>query len=250
MTDDLLQRAVRNNAEWCDAVCRAHGRPGEFREVMWINRHGTPRFYPNLVTLAATAEPDAYMEGLRELVAAGVPGDWGVKDSFAALDLAPLGFRLLFDAQWIARAASDPRVEDAMSDVRWLKVERVRELADWELAWAGVPVDLKSSSLARVFLPPLLADDNVAFIAAYQDHRLVAGAIANRAANVVGWSNLFVPTVQADRFRGECLAQVVRAFPGLPVVGYETGEALAQACTLGFGTVGPLRVWVRQNETE
>ena len=250
MTDDLVQRAVRNNAEWCDVVCRAHGRPGEFREVLWINRHGTPRFYPNLVTLAATAEPDTYVEGLRELVAAEVPGDWGVKDSFAALDLAPLGFRLLFDAQWIARAASDPRVEDAMPDVRWLKVERARELADWELAWAGVPVDLKSPAPARVFLPALLADDDVAFIAAYQGPRLVAGAIAHRAANVVGWSNLFVPTVQADRFRGECLAQIVRTFPGLPVVGYEAGEALARARALGFGTVGPLRVWVRQNETE
>ena len=250
MTNDLLQRAVRNNAEWCDVVCRAHGRPGEFREVMWINRHGTPRFYPNLVTLAETADPDAYVEDLRELVAVGVPGDCGVKDSFAALDLTPLGFRLLLDAQWIARAASDPRVEDAMPDVRWLKVERPRELADWELAWAGLPDDLKSSSLARVFLPALLADDNVAFIAAHQGHRLVAGAIAYRAANVVGWSNLFVPTVQGDRFRAECLAQVVRAFPGLPVVGYEAGEALAQACTLGFGTVGPLRVWVRRNDTE
>ena len=123
-------------------------------------------------------------------------------------------------------------------------------LDDWELSWAGAPVDPKSPSLARVFLPALLADDNVAFIAAYQGHRLVAGAIAHRAANVVGWSNLFVPTVQADRFRGECLAQVVRAFPGLPVVGYEAGEALARACTLGFGTVGPLRVWVRQNDAE
>jgi hypothetical protein len=250
MTDDLLQRAVRNNAEWCDVVCRAHGRPGEFREVMWINRRETPRFYPNLVTLAATAGPEAYVEGLRELAEAGAPGDWGVKDSFAALDLAPLGFRLLFDAQWIALAASDPRGEDVMPDVRWLKVERARDLADWESAWAGEPVDLKSSSLARVFLPTLLADDNVAFIAAYQDHRLVAGAIANRAADVVGWSNLFVPTVQADRFRGECLAQVMRAFPGLPVVGYEAGEALVQARSLGFGTVGPLRVWVRQNVTE
>ena len=137
-----------------------------------------------------------------------------------------------------------------MPDVRWLKVERARELADWESAWAGVPVDRESSSLARVFLPALLADDNVAFIAAYQGHRLVAGAIANRAANVVGWSNLFVPTAQTDRFRGECLAQVMRAFPGLPVVGYEAGEALAQARTLGFGTVGPLRVWARQDETE
>ena len=135
-----------------------------------------------------------------------------------------------------------------MPDVRWLKVERARELADWELAWAGVPVDLKSSSLARVFLPALLADDNVAFIAAYQGHRLVAGAIAHRAANVVGWSNLFVPTVQADRFRAECLAQVMRTFPGLSIVGYEAGEALAQACALRFETVGPLRVWVRQNK--
>jgi hypothetical protein len=138
-----------------------------------------------------------------------------------------------------------------MPDVRWLKVERARELADWELAWAGEPLDLKSSSLARrLLLPTLLADDNVAFIAAYRGHRLVAGAIANRAANVVGWSNLFVPTVRAGRFRAGCPAQGMRAFPGLPIVGYEPGEAPSQACAVRFERVGPLRVWVRQNETE
>jgi len=47
MLDDRSVRAARNNAEWCDAVCRAHGNPGEFHDGIWLNRKPVPRFYPN-----------------------------------------------------------------------------------------------------------------------------------------------------------------------------------------------------------
>ena len=39
MLDDRYVRAARNNAEWCDAVCRAHGNPGEFHDDIWLNRN-------------------------------------------------------------------------------------------------------------------------------------------------------------------------------------------------------------------
>ena len=56
MLDEKIIRAARNNAELCDAVCRAHGNPGEFHEGMWLNRHQVPRFYPNAGTLAEPSQ--------------------------------------------------------------------------------------------------------------------------------------------------------------------------------------------------
>jgi hypothetical protein len=45
--------------------------------------------------------------------------------------------------------------------------------------------------------------------------------------------------------RAELLGQLARAFPGLPIVGYEHGDELAAWCALGFEPLGPLRVWLK-----
>src|ERR1044071_9434397 len=66
------ERAARNNAIWCDTVCRAHGLPGELGESIWLNRHATPHFYPNAVTTAPDAP--AQLAHVRELLAAAIPG--------------------------------------------------------------------------------------------------------------------------------------------------------------------------------
>jgi hypothetical protein len=90
-----------------------------------------------------------------------------------------------------------------------------------------------------------LADETIAFIAAYRQGQIVAGVIANRTGEVVGLSNLFVPGEAKTMFWAGCVAGVMAAFPGLPVVGYERGDDLAIAQTLGFESLGPLRVWLR-----
>ena len=104
MLDDRIIRAARNNARWCDAVCRAHGNPGEFHDDLWLNRHRVPRFYPNAGTLAEPSQRQ--LELIDELLAARLPSGWAVKDSFCALDLASRGFRVLFGAEWIYLAVS------------------------------------------------------------------------------------------------------------------------------------------------
>src|SRR5262252_2160518 len=121
----------------------------------------------------------------------------------------------------------------------------VSELADWESAWGREFVDKPHSTRERIFLPSLLAADNVAVIAAYQNRRIVAGAIANRTGNVVGLSNMFVPTFDEEAVRAACVARVIDAFPGLPIVAYEPRRQLALGPTLDFDVLGPLRVWVR-----
>jgi hypothetical protein len=90
------QRAARNNALWCDAVCRAHGAAGELLDTLWWNPRPAPPLYPNLITLRDAGT--ALVAHVRALDGRGLPAGWGVKDSFRSLDLGPLGFDLLFEA--------------------------------------------------------------------------------------------------------------------------------------------------------
>jgi hypothetical protein len=127
--ETLLRAAVAKNARWCDAVCRSHGHPGVFTERMWVSaRHAVP-FYPNAITLSpdvTAAETGADQDPSRP---------YGVKDSFARLDLAPAGMAPLFDAEWIAfLQAPQGSAEDGL---RWDSVTDPGELARWETAWAG-----------------------------------------------------------------------------------------------------------------
>ena len=93
----LVRLAARNNAELCDVVARAHGVVGTFGADAWTSRRRTPRLYPDAVALSPSVDPAS----LLARIDAG-PGT-SVKDSFAALDLAPFGFRVLFSAEWIHR---------------------------------------------------------------------------------------------------------------------------------------------------
>jgi hypothetical protein len=45
-----LIAAVRNNAEWCDLVCRTHGIRTAFTPDVWSAGSRTPEFYPDAVT--------------------------------------------------------------------------------------------------------------------------------------------------------------------------------------------------------
>ena len=236
-----VMQAARNNALWCDAVCRAHGGGTEWTEHVWFNRRKSPPFYPNVDTLTKEGVP-AQMQIIQHLIDTHVPGDWGVKDSFCTLDLASLGFFQAFEASWLWRPVQPlPR---SITGGDWRPVDPPDELSRWEAAWSGGEVDLQK----RIFPPALLADPDLVFLAAYEGDRIVAGAVANRTGAVVGVSNVFTPAdTQADFWAGG-IAAVQRTFPGLPLVGYEAGEELKIAQALGFESLGPLRVWIKQQE--
>ena len=243
VVSERTSQAARNKAQWCDAVCRAHGRPGEFAGGIWINRHDTPRYYPNAVTFSEASGAAEQSEKIAALAAERVPKECTVKDSFCALDLAPLGFEILFEAQWIYRPASLPAPEVRIEGVRWCRVETASELAAWEAAWSGVSAEKTGAEQARIFMPSLLHDQSIAVLAAYQAGQIVAGAIANWAADVVGWSNLFVPRRNGKSFAAGGLAALIDTFLSLPIVGYESGRELIAAQASGFEALGPLRVW-------
>src|SRR5262249_3585399 len=157
-----------------------------------INRQPTPPSYPNAVTLTDDRCRAQQIAQIRDLVRADIPGEWGIKDSFAALALAPLGFRTLFAAQWVYRPATRSVTAVSLPGTRWVRVRAAAQLAAWEAAWRRPsPVDSHADS-ARVFPAALLEDRDVAFVAAYRAGHIVAGVIANRTDDVVGISNLLL----------------------------------------------------------
>jgi len=227
---ERVEAAARNNAAWCDAVCRTHGIVGEYGPDRWTSLKRTPPLYPDAITLAPAASVPAMLDHVDRTG----PG-CSVKDSFATLDLTAYGFRVLFDAEWIA---GDPALRDrfATDGAAWSAVTTPEVLDRWARAWGG-----GTDPAAPVFLPSLLALDDVRVFATFADDDVIAGFVANRAHGCVGVSNAFALDDRFD-WRG-CIATVGRVWPGLPIVGYESGTDLDDALAQGLVALGPLRVW-------
>jgi hypothetical protein len=241
MTSSITAQAACNNAIWCDTICRAHDRPGEFHKTLWFTRLGTPRFYPDAVTTAGAEAAPVQLEAIASLIGATRQREWFVKDSFQSLHLNSLGFEPLFDAEWIALSGARPDVKHNLPEFRSTIVTGKTELIAWERSWAGEEVNAAAISEPRVFMPRLLADTNVVFVSIQGQDGIACGGILNRGAEVVGLSNLFGSKI--DLVYRSLTAMAGEIFPGLPLVGYEHGKELAAAKLAGFETVGPLRVW-------
>ncbi|WP_308379702.1 hypothetical protein [Streptomyces sp. ISL-43] len=228
-TEELLLAAAHNNAAWCAAVCR----DGAFTAEAWISPRPTPLYYPDAVTLTRDTDAAALVAGIDTAAPRA-----SVKDSFAALDLAPAGFEVLFGAQWIHRPAGAPGAAPALE---WSRVAGPAELESWETAWDG-------EESTGLFHPGLLTghDGEIAFLAGRDaEGRIVAGAAANRTGEVVGVSNVFCADGTADdEAWAGALTLIASIWPGLAVVGYESGDDLDTALRHGFTAIGPLLVWV------
>ena len=74
----------------------------------------------------------------------------------------------------------------------------------------------------------------------------MAGAILNRSGAAAGVSNLFTTLGDLGDAWPGCLAAAATAFPRLPIVGYESGDALVAAHENGFTSIGRLRIWIKE----
>ena len=241
MKPTRTELAAENNAIWCDTICRTHGAPGEFYPEMWLVRQPTPRYYPNAVTLAGAEQMEEQLKFIRDLLDVRLPVGWAVKDSFSTLDLFGMGFEVLFEAGWIWLDPFQSLPDPPLDGLAWRRVTNASALAEWEAAWAGR--EESALSEPQVFLPALLADPEVAVLAAYQEQLIIAGAIVNHSERVAGLSNLFSPAGHAATVWTRCINFTRILFPGLPVVGYERGAGLEIARSLGFDLAGTFRVW-------
>ncbi|MFJ9826239.1 hypothetical protein ACIRSU_17970 [Streptomyces sp. NPDC101160] len=213
-------------------MCRAHGLAGAFGPRAWSSPRRTPLYYPDAVTLAPDADAGELLDAIDSTAGASV------KDSYARFDPALLdgaGFIQLFEAQWIHRPAGLP-VRGEAADVR--AVRTPAELAAWALAWSEG--DARDAALFR---PELLDDPTTTIVATHApDGRILGGAVLTDSAGVTGVSNVF--TVDDLPAAHAWSAALTLASPDRPVVGYESGEDLEPALEAGFGTLGPLRVWL------
>lgn len=229
---DLDEIAAHNNADWCAAVWRSHGLPVEAGPGLVLCPERTPRNYPNVVTVERHADPADQIAAIAALCVARPDIALGVKDSFARLDLARLGFAELFEARWVHRHASpDPM---AAGPLQWRKVESEADLAAWEAAWND------DGDPARVFRPALFDEPSVAVLAGIDAEGAIrAGGVASQAAGVLGLSNIFGS-------RRGLLSAAATLWPDLDMVGYETGNDLKAMEYYGFSARGQLRIWTRR----
>lgn len=225
--DERVALAADNNAQWCLAVCQAHGCRTSLEDGYWACAD-PPRFYSNLVTLRP---------GLGQLVSVVKPG--GFKDSFIDIDGVALGYRELFRASWLWRGPLPPK----LTKLEWHRATTDAELMAWEAGWAKGDHDAQTAP--RQFPASLLDNPDIAFMGGFDDGILAAGFALNRTSPVAGVSNTFVLSVSYESLWHEIPSVSDSVFPEMPLVGYERGEELAFAQTAGFEETGRLCVWTR-----
>ncbi|MGA5763241.1 hypothetical protein [Nonomuraea bangladeshensis] len=217
----IAELAARDNAEWCDTMCRAHGTGGAFAERAWASAVRTPPYYPDAVTLS----PAATAADVLGVIDAGSGAS--VKDSFATLDLP--GFDVLFEAQWIHHPAPVTRP----SPVVWEEATP-DTLPEWERACFD-------GEMSGLFPAALLAEVSVLY--GRIDGEPVCGCVLTPRERVVGVSNVFATGCDEDTVWAAVVAAAAARFPGRPVVGYERDPATP--LRHGFRTAGPLRVLLK-----
>ena len=239
------EQAAQNNAAWCDAVCRAHGNCGEFSESVWHNRRVSPKFYPNLVTLSGDEGLKSKQIGMIRDLARIIPSEgWGLKDSFASLNLKADGFSILFEAVWLWRGVSAKQTTFSTQGKRWQRIASESDLVFWEEALRRIESLDNMKREGRVFLPNLLTEPGVLLLGAYDDSGLIGGVVANSAFGVIGITNVFSLLHPLESFWMSCVAELSRRFPCMPFVTYQRCENAVLVKASGFGSTGPLKVWV------
>jgi hypothetical protein len=226
----LVHAAALNNAEWCHAFCGTHGIAGRLRDDYWCSPVRTPPSYPDAVTLL----PEVAVEELLSGIDTGEGSS--VKDSFARLDLVGAGYRSLFRAEWLVWDRPEPGVP---CERRWSRLNSEEQLIAWEAGWGESPEG------SGFFRPELLADEAIGVLAEYDDGRIVAGAVANRSATVIGLSNVFATTGDLKSAWLSAAAAATALWGRIPIVSYDSGPSLDAAHKAGFRSVGELVVWLK-----
>jgi hypothetical protein len=221
-----LAAAIWNNVALCDAVCESQGIPTCVESGLWRTLTPAPPYYPDLITIHRAVGSEQAGTLLADT------GGRSVKDSFAALDLTPFGFNLLFSANWIWRDNALPNRPLAMT---WGTVESRGDFEFWR--------SLHGS--ADSIPAELLVDPGISMFLGRDDGGHRAGFIANQSGDVVGISNLFATGIDAELIWRDVAALLAARYPGRDAVGYELGGDLAAARDAGFDEIGPLTVWLR-----
>ena len=202
-----------------------HGIGSTLENGLWTSAGPPPPYHSDAVTVEPWVTREAVDAALAERTT------WGFKDSFASVEPALDGTRLLLSATWIHRREED---RAARAPAAWGRVADAERLAAWNAGW----------DTAEVLLPPILRRGHIAVLARAGGAGIEAGAVARLGSGVVELSNIHgVDGREVDW--DELVAAVAARFPGRPLVGFESGDDLGAALSAGFEAVGELRIWTR-----
>jgi hypothetical protein len=216
VVQDTAAICASNNVDWYRSMFAAHGLPDQCFETHWQTEARAPAYHSNLVTLIDGDHRPAIAALAKKL-----HGPWTLKDAFGNLDLAPMGFDILFDAQWIWRDPAPVKRPQG-----WSALSKPVELKGWE---------------SQLHLS-MVTDPAITFLTKVSGGKIVARCIANRSSNAIGLSNIEAPTATLYAEAADAVAALA---PNLPVVGYERDDALAFAHAAGFRSVGGLTIWTK-----
>lgn len=221
-----LDRAVRASSAWYGDIFEVHDIPCRRDDGLWSALAEPPQWH----SAAKTLRPGVPVE--RVVRAVERFGECAVADSYADLDLGAHGFRPLFTASWVHRAASSGAATSWPDG--WSVVADGGDLAAWTALHGSTDV----------LLPVLLTHPRFTFLVRRDAGAMVAGAVLHHVEGAVELSNTWATTDGADDV-ASLVACAAALHPGLPVVGYDDGEALVRLLDAGFAEVGPHVVWVR-----
>ncbi len=225
MTDSRAIIAAHNNADWYAMMFDVHRLKYERSDAAFLALEKPPPFHSWITTTAPSSETmllNLVLENLQR------PG-FLIKDAFDCLALDNQGLIEFFSGTWIWNESVPPA-----NTSNWRRVTTAEELLMWEAAWRNNDAPSK----ARQFPDAILQRDDVFIWGRECGDGFDAGVIANLSADCVGLSNCFgnnaYPAAAAI-----CAAHADKR----PVVGYENGDDLIAAQSLGFTTTGTLRLW-------
>ncbi len=234
---DRIALAARNNALWCDAVCRSHGLSATMDDLAWTSPRRTPPYYPDAVTLS----PD--VDGHDVLARVDPTEGCSVKDSWSRLDLTGEDFARLVIGEWLWWEPADPTTvsaTDTLTDGRvWRRVSSADEMSAWTRAWARDPED-------TMILPTALLGEPGVHVLAARDGAddFAAGCIVNVTGPIAGVGNTFCTDGDAERMWRGAVTAARHAVGRLPLVAWEAGTGVESAAASGAERLGPLTVWI------
>jgi hypothetical protein len=189
-----------------------------------------PPFYPNLVMLDRSPEIPDEVPLLESTLSSG----WGLKDSFACLDLASYGFKELLTSEWYARDPAkwsySPKITETVRTV-----ETERDFIAWVDAWGETPTGCK------IFTSQLLEEDSVKLLYIERGRTPVAGLATNLSDQVVGISNAF----GRPQDLLACIRHCAETHIDRGIVGYGDRNDLHNLGHFGFKSLGHLRIWLK-----
>lgn len=231
MTDRIAQMAA-NNAAWINMAVSALGISGEFTPVLWQNVNDMPPIFPNADTLGGTIAQK--MSAIEQLVETRSGRVVAIKDSWAELDLSPLGFDILFEAHWLYRHPHPLPIPQSDLDIE--PITTADRLHDFALACNGPDIP------TEVYSPSLLNTPEITWLAGQKDRQIIAGVTAVKAEGLNGINNYFG---ESDLHKQHIIAAAINVFPDLPASTYTRTSSVPLFLDLGFETVGNLRIWLR-----